>query len=253
MYIMDHNIDNPLQLSTRDHVRHFKFMRSMHGHGQLPRSWNEALSLGFGDLDEPEHDYVVLLQGDVALQPTWWTTIQPYMSLDYNPNSPIGLDVPNGIDGGCHFTQFGRGDELLVFTPTAVKNIGMFDERYTGIVWHEFDYFQRARNCMPKGTCLHDHHGMGMRRVYRPVEGEEKFMEIQDAVLRLVENGNDRGGAERLSAGDAPGYSYLMHKFPGSKHSWVTGETPGKCCSTGQAKMYTPFENAVNQHAYDDC
>lgn len=256
MYVMDHNFDDPLDMSTSSNVHYYKFMRSMHTYGQLARSWNEAITLGFGSLDEPEHDYVVLLQGDTALKPTWWATVQPYMNLAYDPNNHPEVkanDVPNGIDGGCHFLQFGRGDEFLVLTPTAVKNVGLFDERFSGIVFHEFDYFQRARACMPGGTCVHDVHGQDMNRLYRPVEGEEKFEEIQNNVLELVPNGHERGGAERKAADVAHtgGLELLTRKFPDQdpKRPWTTG----KCCSTGQPRLYTPFEFAVDQYAYADC
>ena len=69
---------------------------------------------------------------------------------------------------GCDFLQVGRGDELMVYTPDAVKTIGLWDERYTGIVIQEGDYFTRARLCLPARACIHDeiHH-----RFLNTVEG----------------------------------------------------------------------------------
>lgn len=254
MTIMDHNSAAPLQMSAEDHVRHVTFpLRLMRSHGQLSRSWNEALTSGFVNLEEPVNDYVVLIQADAKLQPGWWNFIQPRME---------------DADMGCDFLQMGRGDEFMVFTPTAVKRVGLFDETYTGIQYHEFDYFSRARACITERSCLHDHHGVGYSHMHRPWVNDWRTItnyetlagSVDEAVSNVLDqevpNGGFGFGEHKTLPVEDHSFARYKAKFPSEK-DWMRskdGEEKRipKCCS-GQSKLYTPFEYDVDTKAYSPC
>ena len=42
------------------------------------------------------------------------------------------------------FYTSGNGDAVCAYRPEAVKNIGLWDERFCNIGYHEYDYFMRA-------------------------------------------------------------------------------------------------------------
>ena len=78
--IMDHNTESPLEapqgLVDLSRVSIWPGLRTMDSHGQLARSWNEGLTVGFKNLSAPAHDFVVLMQADAALKPGWVIAIR---------------------------------------------------------------------------------------------------------------------------------------------------------------------------------
>ena len=174
---MDHNADSPLQLpaSSDSSVRvalHPGGLRLMRSHGQLARSWNEAITTGLVDLDNPQMDAVVTIQADAALEPTWWTAIEDVFRRS-----------------SCQLLTFGRGDEMLVYRPEAVRRIGLWDERFSGITNQEGDYYARARLHYPEGSCLHD---VGHHRIFTPLE------DWREVLSRILDTSKSRTGYERM-------------------------------------------------------
>ena len=106
-------------------------MRSHLSRGHLARDWNTGLVRGFGSLLRPLADVVVLVQGDVQLQPTWAVSI----------HSALTQPEP----GGTFFIQQGMGDAFMALTAEAVRHIGIFDENFSDRPsYQEGDYFLRA-------------------------------------------------------------------------------------------------------------
>jgi len=97
------------------------------GTGHTSRNWNQGLIHGFKDLNNPDCDLVILAQDDTYYHKNW-------------------LNLLNTIhfELGYHFFCVGAGDMLHSYTPTAVKKIGLWDERFSAICFMEHDYFIRA-------------------------------------------------------------------------------------------------------------
>jgi len=94
--------------------------------GHLSRNWNQAIINGFKNLNNPDCDILIHCQDDTVFEPNWF-----YQLLDYHTK--------------YSFIQMGAGDNFCSYTPAAVKNIGLWDERFCGIGFQEADYFLRAR------------------------------------------------------------------------------------------------------------
>lgn len=100
-------------------------MRPRWSTGHLARDWNYGLLFGFKDLKEPDADIVILNQNDVVFKNGYVETL---------------IKLHEEYD----FIQQGTGDEVMSFTPNAVRRIGLFDERFCNIGFQEADYFLRA-------------------------------------------------------------------------------------------------------------
>ncbi len=101
-------------------------LRSNHSTGHLSRNWNQGLILGFENLNGPKADIVVLSQADAKMLPSFLDTLIKEHEK-YN------------------FITQGRGDEFHSYTVDAIKNIGLWDERFCGIGYQEIDYFYRNK------------------------------------------------------------------------------------------------------------
>lgn len=96
------------------------------GTGHNSRNWNQALIHGFKSLTNPDCDLVITAHDD-----TWWG--KNWLNL-----------VINGLDQGFNYQAYGLGDNIQVWTPEAVKRIGLWDERFCILAHAEYDYFVRA-------------------------------------------------------------------------------------------------------------
>lgn len=95
-------------------------------HGFLSRSYNQAILNGFLSLKKPDCDFVVTLQNDTVLNPYWYE----YLNI---------------LIKKYEYVSQGMGDQLQVYSADAIKHIGLFDERFSGIGFQESDYFLRAK------------------------------------------------------------------------------------------------------------
>jgi len=93
--------------------------------GNMAENWNQALVNGFVDLNKPDCRYLVTLQNDTAVHPNWYANL---MQLHKKFNFVVGR----------------YGDNLVSYTPEAVKKIGMWDENFASTVYKEADYWIRA-------------------------------------------------------------------------------------------------------------
>ena len=93
--------------------------------GNLAKNWNEALILGFKDLNNPDAKIVVTMQNDIVLDPHWCTNLLK-MHQKYT------------------FITGQLGDNIISYRADAVKKIGMWDERFLAPGNKEADYYIRA-------------------------------------------------------------------------------------------------------------
>jgi len=123
-------------------------LRSKKSTGHLSRTWNQSIILGFGNLDQSECDAVIAVQDDTKFNKNWYknlcTVLEKY---DY--------------------VTFGAGDQLQVFTPVSVKNIGLYDERFCSLSVQAADYLLRAVRFYPDKVSINDYYH---KRVYNAVD-----------------------------------------------------------------------------------
>ena len=117
--------------------------------GHLARNWNQALINGFVDLSSPDCDIVICSQDDVEYAPGF---LQELIALH------------SSLD----FIQIGAGDSLISYTPDAVKQVGLWDERFCNIGHQESDYFLRVLKFCPRHS-INDHVHC---RVSKPVQAD---------------------------------------------------------------------------------
>lgn len=105
--------------------------------GNLAENWNQALINGFKSLSNPDCQYIITLQNDTSLHPQWWSNL---MTMHKKFNFIVG--------------QY--GDNIVSYTPEAVKRIGMWDENFTGVQYKEADYWIRALAWNREGSMIND-------------------------------------------------------------------------------------------------
>lgn len=105
--------------------------------GNLAENWNQALLDGFRDLSNPDSEYVVTLQNDTSLHPEWYSNL---MKMHKKYNFIVG--------------KF--GDNIVSYTPEAVKRIGIWDENFFGVQYKEADYWLRALIFNKDLSCIND-------------------------------------------------------------------------------------------------
>jgi hypothetical protein len=93
--------------------------------GHLSRSWNQCLIHGFKSLQNPDSDIVVLVQDDSLFFPKWCSyVVEKHDTYD--------------------FISMGGGDQFHSYKPNHIKKVGLWDERFCGIGYQEYDYFIRS-------------------------------------------------------------------------------------------------------------
>jgi hypothetical protein len=102
--------------------------------GHLSRNWNQALVNGFESLTNPACDVVVCSQDDSIFFKCWAYRLRNlfWPSVDVREN--------------LTFVQNGHGDQFHAYLPEAVRQVGLWDERFCGISRQAADYFWRC--CM---------------------------------------------------------------------------------------------------------
>jgi len=129
--------------------------------GHLSRNWNQAIINGFKSLNSPDADIVITNQDDTRF-------IKNYIS------NLIELHQKYS------FIQFGYGDNFISYTPNAVKQIGLWDERFCGIGYQEADYLLRAHVYNKEMSSIQDY---SHRRVLNNTDNN---------IISLIPPGYDR-------------------------------------------------------------
>ena len=116
--------------------------------GHLSRDYNAALMHGFKDLNNPAIDQLITVHDDVSYHDNWFNDLQ---------------DLHNTYD----FYAGDYGCSMVSYTVDAVKNIGIWDERFCNIGFHEADMFLRAKIYYPEKSTINDHNG---KRLHNPTK-----------------------------------------------------------------------------------
>jgi hypothetical protein len=135
-------INNHTNLYMKDEYKSFvkvidNNLRPDFSTGHLSRNYNQAIINGFEDLNNPKCDAVITCQVDSILCPYWHQEIIKYLE-------------------SYKYICVGTGDQLQVFTPESVKEIGLYDERFCNIGFQEADYFLRSCIYFRKKSSIND-------------------------------------------------------------------------------------------------
>lgn len=116
--------------------------------GHLSRDYNAAFINGFVNLNTPQCDQIICGHDDIWYKNNWFEKLEEiHKTYDFYAG-----------DYGCSMTSY---------LPSAVKSIGMWDERICNIGYHEADYYLRALMYNGEKSTINDHFG---GRVYNPTE-----------------------------------------------------------------------------------
>lgn len=107
--------------------------------GHLSRDYNSALMMGFEDLSAPKCHQVLIVHDDVVWHPDW---LPKLMSIH--------------ADQKYTFYTGNFGCSFMSFKPEAVRRVGLFDERFCNIGFHEADYFLRQLMYNRENSSIND-------------------------------------------------------------------------------------------------
>jgi len=149
--IINNHSDFKLNEEFRDRVKVLhNTLRPDWSNGNLAENWNQALLHGFRDLSNPDAEYVVTMQNDTSVHPKWCSNL---LEMHKKFNFVVG--------------QF--GDNLVSYTPEAVKKIGLWDENFFGVQYKEADYWIRALIFNKEKSCINDTlHGIELNNESAP-------------------------------------------------------------------------------------
>jgi hypothetical protein len=211
-------INNHSEFSLDDHF--VKRVSVLHNqtrpdwsNGNLGENWNQALLHGFKDLTYPEAECVVTMQNDTSVHPNWCSNMIK-------------------MQGKYNFIVGQYGDNLVSYTPEAVKSIGMWDENFTGVQYKEADYWIRALIFNKDKSMINDTlHGLTLNNhdaLILDTDIDRNFVEVEDVVKRKADDAEHkdiwltRGGIYKTNA-----WKYFVHKWSGTwksepeKEGWV--------------------------------
>jgi len=147
--------------------------------GHTSRNWNQALMLGFEDLNNPACDIVICAQDDTFYHSNW-------LNLLMNRHLQLRLD----------FICIGVGDTLHSYTPTAVKKIGMWDERFSALCFMEHDYFIRAAMHLGNKASVTDAgHAKGLYSI-NPLPDAQQIIQQPQRNAEKLQLGQERGSMQ---------------------------------------------------------
>ena len=108
--------------------------------GHLSRDYNAALMHGFQNLKRPVIDQVICAHDDSIWRDGWFEDLQ---------------DIHKKYD----FYAGDYGCSMHSYLPEAVRKIGLWDERFCNIGYHEADYFLRALIYNKEKSTINDYAG----------------------------------------------------------------------------------------------
>lgn len=127
--------------------------------GHLSRNWNQAIINGFESIKNPQSDIVVLMQNDTYVKQNCFSRL---------------VDLHEKYS----FIAMGNGDQFMSYTIDAVKNIGIWDERFCSIGYQEADYFLSAFVFNRDMSSINDyHHGRVHNAIYEKTESDKLLIE----------------------------------------------------------------------------
>jgi len=165
--------------------------------GNLAENWNQALINGFKDLNKPDCEYVVTMQNDTSVHLNWCSNL---LKMHEKFNFIVGR----------------YGDNLVSYTPEAVKKIGIWDENFFGVQYKEADYWLRALIFNKQKSCINDTlHGIELNN--------EEALELDTTVDRnfITEDGF-RGKDTLKRRADSPEHQKIWRTRSGiyKEYAW---------------------------------
>lgn len=124
------------EFEKRVNVLH-NVLRPDWSNGNLSENWNQALMNGFKNLNMPDCEYLVTMQNDTSVHQNWYSNL---MKMHNKYNFIVGK----------------YGDNLVSYTPEAVKKIGLWDQNFPGLGYKEADYWIRALIHNKEKSCIND-------------------------------------------------------------------------------------------------
>lgn len=106
--------------------------------GNTARCWNQSILHGFRDLNNPRRDLVICAQDDTQYNHDWLNWLVEHHQK------------------GLEFIASGIGDNCCLYSPEAVKTIGLWDERFCVLSYSECDYFLRAVKYLGNRAAIND-------------------------------------------------------------------------------------------------
>jgi len=138
IYIVNNHSNFSLDSKYHDKVTVLhNTMRPDFSCGHLSRNYNEIFINGFKDLNNPDCDLLMHSHDDNIFHPNFFEQLLLYHEK-YN------------------LITFSQGCGFMSYTAEAVKKIGMWDERFCTIGYHEGDYFLRAIKYNHEHTSIND-------------------------------------------------------------------------------------------------
>ena len=129
-------------------IIHNQTLRANWGCGTPARDWNQAMVLGFKNLNDPDCNQIILCQDDAVWDSDW------KQRLDH-------------IHRRYDFYQCSWGDCFISVLPSAIKKIGLFDERMCTLGYYEGDFLLRAWIYNRDTSSINDYHH---KRILNPTE-----------------------------------------------------------------------------------
>ena len=124
--IINNHSDFYIEDKYKDQVKvHHNQCRVDWSNGNLAADFNFAILDGFRDLNNPDCDYVITLQNDALLHPNWCECIDKQLQK---------FDFVVGY----------LGDNIVGYTPEIIKNVGLWDENFSGVQNKEADFYLRS-------------------------------------------------------------------------------------------------------------
>lgn len=187
--------------------------------GHLARNWNQAIINGFKDIKNPDCDILVCCQNDTKFKKNW-------------------LEDLIELHKTFSFITQGQGDCFHSYTIDAIKNIGLWDERFCTICFQEHDYFLRALIYNKDFSSINSHHS---KQLLNPINIE---------LLEKTQCGAQRGEESHfISRQNIDICHHLFNAKWGVKHAqWNTDFKWVPSISKIQNFIYYPYfeKNILN-------
>ena len=179
--------------------------------GHLSRSWNQGILHGFRSLKEPIADIVVLLQNDVQVAKNWMSNLLKYHEK-------------------YSFILLGDGDALQSMTIESVKAVGLFDERFCNIAYHESDYQIRQMALNREKSSINDFGRGNLHNQLYPCKDEIEWDDKTDPKYEFYKGGEDilvwtPSGAQRETEHHLKSYAYHGLASSFIRRKWVSNDS----------------------------
>lgn len=190
------------------------WLRPNHSCGHLSRDYNMGLLHGFQNLNNPASNQVILLHDDSIWCDNWFEDLEE-------------------IHKTYTFYAGDWGDGLTSYLPEAVRKIGMWDERFCNIGYHEADYFLRAAIYNRDKSTIND-------------AGAGRVLNKTKEIFYHAEPNHNKMASHDHSAGfHGISYNMFLQKWAGfSPVNWNLNSLPSQPTS-GNCLFYPYFEDAI--------